>query len=330
MNRARGLQQLSVCLQGRLPANPAWDDVLALANETLVSGELYPVIVQQGTAAPAELQHFLAEVHRRTLLRNQGLTETLQEAACLLNEIGIEPILLKGCATWVQGDSVEAPPLRARLTADLDLLLPIDAFEKAITHFLAHGYRVLEDARRHTHHPVMVLGRKGDVGSLDLHSRPPGWRPALGLDLDEMSRRVTCGEAWVKALPPDLLILVLVTHDQVLDARFWRGGFDLRHLLDMREIVSQQSVNWERLETLASAAELKKELGAQLWAAHTIVGAAIPNDKLRRCGGWGRYQRHRLQFLWPQLNQLPSRLGLRRLLWRTLAARRFPTAPHLD
>lgn len=311
MNRGRALSQLSKLLKGEPVRNVAWQDVIALANERLITAELHSALGdERNEALPSDVAAFLLETERRTRRRNRALARTLERVAGALNEIGVEPILMKGAATWVCGDAVDLDPSRPRLTSDLDLIVPIADLPRAVERLCRAGYDVMED-NRNADHAVVVMGRLGDVGSLDLHLAPPAWRGRFDTSqLWSSSRILRCGDAVLRALPPHLLLLILTTHDQVHELRFWRGGFDLRHLLDIRILAANSAkIDWRELASLARRAGLEHALAAQLYAAREIAGAPIPGSAIAT--GWARwnYARHRMQFIYPGLNKRVRALG---------------------
>lgn len=314
MNRGRALRALSHCFKGSLNDAPDWREVLTLANERLITAEVFAALCAAGRPSlPEAVESFLGEIQRRTHARNKALFKALERVGGLLNEVGVEPILIKGCATWIRGDGFALD--RPRLTSDIDLLAPAESIEGSIDQLLKRGgYRIIED-QRHSEHAVVVLGRGHEAGAIDLHLRPPGWAGRLGVEsLFSASRPVRCGNAIVRAPPPHFLLLILTTHDQIHDKRLWRGGFDLRHLLDICQMTLSNAIDWEALASLARQGNLEQALGAQLWAARDIVGAQIPDTALTNPWGFWHYKRQRFQFNAPSINQTARRLRLNTVL----------------
>lgn len=311
MNRRRALIQVSRCITGGHCHDIAWRDVIALANERFITAELLTTLTPEARKKlPSVATEFLIEAEKRTRRRNRELVATLQGVAGLLNEVGVEPLLMKGAATWVKANAVDLDPPRPRLTSDLDLMLTAATLARGVERLSAAGYHVMED-NRGADHAVVVMGRTGDVGALDLHLAPPGWRGRLDASqIWPASRRVRCGDAIVRTLPPHLLIFILMTHDQVHELRFWRGGFDLRHLLDIRALASNsEPVDWRELASLARRAGLEHALAAQLWAARDIAGASVPDSAITTSWARWHYARQRLQFIYPPLNRWVRGLG---------------------
>ena len=81
--------------------------------------------------------------------------------------------------------------------------------------------------------------RPDDVGLIDLHQRPPG-PPGLA-EIDNLTAYCTpVSVDGLRAIRPlsAVQIFFLVLHDQLHDGDYWRGGFDLRHLVDIASLSS--------------------------------------------------------------------------------------------
>jgi hypothetical protein len=111
------LAALLACLAGEVPADIDWADLLAAANQALVTGVL---AARVGDRAPEEVQAFLGTIQERALERNARLKRQLEEAAASLDIAGIRPILLKGAAML----STATPGYGARILSDLDVMVP--------------------------------------------------------------------------------------------------------------------------------------------------------------------------------------------------------------
>ncbi|MBX9745772.1 MAG: nucleotidyltransferase family protein [Hyphomonadaceae bacterium] len=299
---------------------------MALANEALITPELCNTLAGHEDLQ-SDVVAFLRDVEARTRRRNDRLITAICHATQILNDQGIEPILMKGAALWASGGAL-AHPARARLTTDIDLLAQGSDFERSLTALSQAGYRVLEDNLTNCDHPVVVLGREGDVGAIDLHRRPPGRADALGVEaLIENATRVRCGSATALVPALHMQLFILIMHDQILDAGFWRGAFNLRHLIDIAEIVrGADSLSWEGLMELARRAGAHQAVCVQLLAAQDIAGAVIPMHVTARFSARLHYARQRLQFINPWLNTALKRIGLNDLVWRALSLRRFRTS----
>ncbi len=319
MNRGRALRQLAEIFRNAAPASPDWTAILALANAQLITPELLDQLEHVGArdSVPGELRAFMEDVRVRTQTRNARLADTLDDALAAFNAADIEPILLKGCGVWVG-----ATPARNRIVSDLDLLVRPGEMQAAVTSLVRIGFKVVEDRRGDSFHQSVVLERPSDVGQIDLHQHPPG--PAShppAIDVREDSHRVQFRGRAALLPSPEAQILIAVLHDQFQDGRFWRGGFDLRHLLDIAALAGAKAgVDWERLVGLCPTAIVGHAMLSQLWAAKRIVAARIPERAV--AWGWGKlnYQRQRAQFVWPALNAPFHRLGLNKNAWMRMSS----------
>jgi len=274
-NRSAALAALSAGLLGRpVPAHQAVD-AISLANQSLITPLWSRALKASGAfhALDPDLQAFLDDVCERNVERNQRLQDQLADAVAALNKAGIRPVLLKGSAVA----ALCAPEADDRILADLDLLVRPTEAGAALEALREAGFPVLAQYPGDAVHVVAELGRPTDVGPIDLHQRPPG-PPGMAEPSDLRERCVTViipngGEALVPC--PELQIYFLMLHDQFHDGDFWRGGFDMRHLVDIA-LLSRRGVDWDYLKSLCRTKLVWNALGAQLVAARRFAGAAIP------------------------------------------------------
>lgn len=302
MLRLKPLRTLSSLLDGAAPATVDWMSVLALANEALVTPQIYSAAMRTGTVSrlPNDVRIFLYDVWARNRERNRRLFEQLREAVAALNAVGVEPTLLKGVAHWA---SLGRPAEHDRMLTDIDLLVGEANVDAAMGALKAAGYGVQKFWEDPAKYVAADLGRPDCVGVIDLHRRPPGpeaeARAAMALK-DEFVQVSWDGvRAWAPS--PALQIFLLVLHDQFEDGGYWRGKFVLRHLMDIAALTRRPGgVDWGLLSRLANTRLVRNATDAQLLAAASICGAVVPGTAQRP---WVRlqYARLRAQFEWPHL-----------------------------
>jgi hypothetical protein len=305
VSRLKQLKTLASLLAGDLPAKIDWMSVMALANEALVTPQIYSVALQTGTVSymPSEVRIFLHEVWQRNRERNRRLFEQLREAVATLNAIGVEPVLLKGAAHWA---ALGRPAEHDRMLTDIDLLVGEALAPAAQRALEASGYvthKFWEDPGKYV---AADLGRPDGVGVVDLHRRPPGREAEARAAMALTDQFVPVSWDGVRARAPSaaLQIFLLVLHDQFEDGGYWRGKFVLRHLMDIADLTRQPGgVDWEVVERLANTRLVRNTTDAQLLAAASICGAVVPRTAQRP---WVRlqYARLRAQFEWPHLKPL--------------------------
>lgn len=298
MPNGHGLSQLTQLLRGEIPARPDWDRLMHLAGSELVVPQLLGRLEAVRERLPEEVLSYLAETRRRSILRNARLRETLSDALRALNAIGLEPVLLKGAALW----ATEAGP-GERLIRDIDLFVRPEDMQAAVDCLTQAGFAILADERETCVHDVVVLGRESDAGSIDLHQHAPALQSRSGVDdLFLHTRRVRLPDGHARVLTPEAQLFVMAIHDQIHDAKFWRGGYNLRHLLDIA-VISRSGVDWDGLERMCRSRTEHIALGALLHAARTIAQADVPARMLK---AWPRlhFYRQHAQFDWPWLTTI--------------------------
>jgi hypothetical protein len=199
----------------------------------------------------------------------------------ILGDAHIPHVLLKGCALRLARPRI--PYADARLTADVDVLVPPNSLERAWDRLHEAGFAVAtgdEEAFEAHHHLAPVIDGRGIM--VELHrSTSPRTRP------DDAWSRMTAGAANVAhagattLLPaPTELLWHAVTHAE----SHTPDGFRLRFFLDAAAIISaQESVDWNTIRNRLGTGELENPTLAVrfLGAAHWLAGSPRPPDWLR-------------------------------------------------
>jgi len=309
VNRGRALAVLSSGFHGRLSATTDWMELLEAANSALVTPSLYRALEAAGVAGeiPEDAAAFIAMIGLRNDERNLQLRALAFDAVEALNAVEVIPTYLKGMAVWASCDP--AADRYPRMMSDVDLLVRPEQAERGIEGLLARGFRLLKryDPNEHV---VAELFRDGDVGILDLHQRPPGPRDmAERVGHDGQTQAAWPGSARLPSATHQIYLTCL--HDMFHDGGFWRGGFDVRHLCDIADLVrGPGAVAWEAFEGLLQPRLVRNAVFSQLVAAHRIAGAPIPQDILRRVVPRLHHRRHRAQYLHPDFGFPLALLGI--------------------
>ncbi|NIJ16646.1 nucleotidyltransferase family protein [Sphingobium vermicomposti] len=299
MNRLDRLQGLLACLDGDLPQQDDWPGIIELANHSLCT----PMVASQLEAAgrfpalPPDLQRFLREVHVRNGERNRRLLLQLDEAATIMNAVGVEPILLKGTG-WLAAAKEEQ---RAdRLLTDLDLMVPPEGFHDVVDALVRAGYRP-ETAAVRPDVPLVLL-RPEDAGTIDLHSEYGGATTLRFRHADLTVGGTRCRlPGSVAHLPPPVgSMAILLLHDQLKGRDYLRGRIDLRHMLDMRSLAAGFGpAEWESLDRLFPPGYARGAARTQLLTAHKLLGLSVPDAMIRDIRAQLQYWRRMIQVRWP-------------------------------
>jgi hypothetical protein len=152
--------------------NPAfnWTPLLDQATEEHVLPGLRLQFAALGLESllPADIADLLTAAESLNAERNQHILAEAAYATTLLNQIGIQPVALKGLAYLLAG---VYPSPAARYLADIDLLIPAGQLPAAVAHLARHGYFENDSDRfvqfRH-HHPGI---RRAGLPHIELHHR---------------------------------------------------------------------------------------------------------------------------------------------------------------
>lgn len=214
---------------------PDGEDIVAVAR----SGKILTALAARlslepdlGRGLDGDLRRLLAVHLLSNRVRNRRLDEQLARVARILNDRGIEPMVLKGTAHRLSGiyrDDGE------RISADIDLLVPEDRLGLAYAALRKAGYDPVETIPESgLHAPALV--KSGEMTSVELHRwafpRQYGFRGSLWRWDDGEAIRRTVGDARVLVAPAETRFLRLLIHDRLYDDRQAYGILQLRALWD--------------------------------------------------------------------------------------------------
>jgi hypothetical protein len=271
---------------GDRPALPSrspqwnWDKLVQTAADETILSSMHDSLTGLGLTheVPADVANLFSTVKELNLERNQHILSGLRRISGLFNNVGIEPVVLKGAAYLLSGIY---PDLSTRFLADLDLLLPESDFPAAIKILKGQGYSC--DA-----HPVETI-----VG----HAYPPLWRPhAVEIDLHRSlgvrickpllpSAEVLC-ESVIQELDgvrlripsPEHLIVHHIMHSQIHDFYPERIQPSLRTMYDMVLLQRRfgSHIDWPAIETRFRRNGQYAALALYLRQVETTLGFPSP------------------------------------------------------
>jgi hypothetical protein len=297
MRRRRAIRTLGGLLCGQRPEHCPWDDVIAVANESLTTATLATRLIRQGHDLPEEVAIFLESVVARNDERNRRLKSQLTEAAEALNRAGIRPLLMKGTAILALPQGGDG----SRMISDLDIMVPPVDTSRSVDSLIEIGYEI--QSRPSDPSIPIVLSRPCDPGPIDLHCRARAQHAHHQFqDLATAATPVSLGAGTALLPSPTLQIMILVLHDQFQDGDYLRGLIDLRHLLDIKLLAnSPQTIDWPLLETLFSKRFERHALRTQLLTARNLLGLQVPAKFYGGVVPRLQYERRLVQADWPWL-----------------------------
>lgn len=267
-----------------------WTRLLRAAGTRLIAPALPVELARKGLwdLLPVPARDYLETVQDLNACRNTELLATVEDVTLVLNQAGIEPLLLKGIGCLV----TELYPHRgSRVLRDIDILVSPSQFEAAARALEGAGWfhpkPLPAEMPLQAHSQIAFTHRRG-LKLVELHQEllPVEQRHRLcASDLLQagVSRSLANG-ARVKVLPPLETVIVNVVHHQVMHRCSQTGIVDLRALYDLARLQRRHgsAIDWPTLETWFERRGWRPVLYAYLALGRELF--AMPLPEIRQPG----------------------------------------------
>jgi hypothetical protein len=253
-----------------------WRQIAQLAADYFLTPALWVSLSRKGLKAdlPEDARDFLQYVHGLNVERNKSIKAQVLQIASRLNQVGVEPILLKGAVHLF--DSAYGD-LGARMMRDVDILVSEDEIERVLEVLAELGYRPTGKAW----HPHMysVLCRPGETWSFDLH-RYLGYQRDIVAPGDVRREAVTLEADGLKLRAPSPTHQVFhnMHHAQLQNQCHVLGLLPLMQLYDFAALCRHHTgaVDWTWLRAIARTHGLDSPLRAYVHSAVELFGLPRP------------------------------------------------------
>lgn len=265
-----------------------WLAIFRLSTAHLVAPTLYATLAASGALdqTPQDIREALAALHHLNAARNRRLRVVLRDTAYILNQAGIEPLLLKGANALLPG---QYPHAFARMLGDLDLgVAETEAIPAAET-LLAAGFYYAPnididpaDYSTNHHHLVPLFHPAGD-GYVELHrellsDRVP--KAVLSLPMVRASAQQLDWEGVRVGIPTlEHRLLHNALHHLLADQAFCSGRLSLRQLLEfaqLRALPHAAALDWLGLFQHLDATGVGDVVRSYLLLAQRLFGQPLP------------------------------------------------------
>ena len=262
--------------RGGVVPRTSWKELFQAARVHVVVPSL-SWCLRDEKSVPPEFRSYLDAVTRLNAKRNDRLYRQLEQVAGALNDIDIEPTLLKGAAHLI-GELY--PSSAARLMGDLDILVPQERGRDAFAAMEAIGF-ALDVSVSDTHHHLPAMRHSETNIVIELHTRllharsepilPASW-------VHEQARSVALGGSRVKVPPPTIMIAHNVVHDQLNHERYAWKQVELRQLLDLAMLRAryEREIDWGELDRRFNDAGMGRVLATYLHYGEVLFGQSMP------------------------------------------------------
>jgi hypothetical protein len=290
-----------------------WTKYLALADGHLVSCQLGAALESDDLTCdmPDLVRRYLTAKFVLNVAQSEQICIQINELAAALNEIGTEPIFMKGAAYSVAG---LYPRPGARVMGDIDVVVPKEAFVNCTARLLDLGYSIgATGSALLTGQEFVAFVHPARPVWVDLHVAPLVDRYESLLSAPELTsqsklHRFTDG-ARARVPCPTHDVLISITHAQLHDRSHLLGILPLRSMLDLEILLNKyaEQIDWpsliNRFTTLGSSRALM---------AHLRVYESIFQDRVTDQINLGCYS---------QLDLRRGQFFIGRPLWQKWSAR---------
>ena len=268
---------------GLLGTRPRWRRRLAWASLIDIGTQQYvtPALawcLRDKSFVPADVRGYFKAVLLLNEQHNEKLLNGLARVAATLNQIDIEPVLLKGAAHLVER---VYPAPGVRLVGDLDVLISEDRVTKAAEALQKIGFAIGGPTipQNHHHWPVLIdpeTGAKVELHMSAVHRRSEHIIPVA--EFHKNTRAVAFRGTRVRLPDATRSVAHSIIHDALDHEGYLRKTVELRQLLDLAMIRTkhESAIDWAELDRCFDAAGVGHVLAASLRFAERFFGLPVP------------------------------------------------------
>jgi len=248
-----------------------WDATVDIAAREEVLSNLHAKF-----SCPPEISDFLAGIHQLNAERNRQLLDEVESLAVLLNQAGIEPVLLKGAAYLVTG--VYSDPAD-RMLQDIDFLVSPAQSRQAFEIIQGAGYEPYvpnPTALVLHHHPALTRVHRVPV---EIHYSLGQGASNTILRADEIVDRSTqhrLGRAAVRIPSAEHLMTHAIVHSQIQHGSYSRIWPSLRAMLDLVLLGRRFPFAWDAVRNRFCAHQKTALLNLHLMQIEESLGVSAP------------------------------------------------------
>lgn len=263
-------------LGGKRPSRTdiAWELIIEVASFHYVAPALAWCLRDE--TMPADVVEYFSSVAALNRQRNERMLAGVARVAALLNRIGIEPILLKGCAMLAAG---VYPDPSLRLMGDADVLIPREQAAEAISVLTRAGFatKTSDVIVPPGHHHLQPLHDPETGLGVELHTDVLSTEPdaviATGWFCID-ARPLTFHGYRVRIPAPTANAGHCIFHSQIFHSLHAQKKLQLRHLLDLALLRARHegAIDWPMLDRRFAAAGFGEALATYLHFGEVFFG----------------------------------------------------------
>jgi hypothetical protein len=261
-----------------------WDLLVALASEHMVTPALAGPVARLATA-PVQASQYFSAIHDLNARRNEVVLDSLVRILSGLHEVGIEPVLLKGAASLIDG--LYGHPAE-RIVGDIDLLVPPAQIDAAASRLHALDYREPEPDVpprrswiRHFSEHIPRLTHTETGVAVEIHRvlvKPPLESMLPAAAVLARARLVSWNDGEVYLPCPTDRVIHHIVHDQLKHQNFAKRRTELRQLRELACLTTRyaDAIDWPEVERRFDRAGQGHVLRNRIAICAALMRVAIP------------------------------------------------------
>jgi len=256
-----------------------WQTAVSVAATHAFLQSIHPCLEEHDLRrlAPADALEALREFHVQTIARRQEAAGQIERISVALNEIGIEPLWLKGAALVIADSRWSA----RRWMSDLDFHVSPDRLENAVGALRRMGYH--EDPRQPhaSEHHIRPLFHRDESLSVEVHFALAASKVAAMLPLERVLRRGRRirwrgAEVLIPALSDQAVHIASQARPSA--ARFLHGRLPPRRICEFAQLAADLGVESAVRELRSACAEANQPEFAEEFLALAAELFGLPGD----------------------------------------------------
>ena len=292
LSPVKGAEQIEALRQLIVKGQIVWPDLVYRANLQLCTPLWYVQLQRDGLLQllPQDLQEYLQQLHQANVERNAEMRHGLEELLQAFAREDIDPLLLKGAATFcddLYGDS------GARVMGDLDILVEPHQVEQARQILLKLGYQKIPDpgmdfdglATDERRHQLPRHFKPGTPVVIEIHfkiSYGQSGRVLPVVTARENVLEIGLAGASATLFNPTWRLLHNTVHALLPHCEFIRGDISLLQLAEFVQLAKRygQQIDWDEWLALAQAHKLTTEFSVYQQLARELMFLHSTNTEL--------------------------------------------------
>lgn len=261
-----------------------WPLIVTISSRQMVTPALFSSFKAHGLEGvlDPEIRNYLSIIHQLNLERNETILKEVYQLVSRLNEIGVQPTLIKGAAHLASGLYKDPG---ARIMSDIDILVPESLLMTCVEKLKSIGYdskKPFDGELRSHHFPRLFHPNRG--AGVEVHRWPTHKNEIKAKDVLQESSLWDVNGKQFRIPSREHSVMIDILHAHTGSYRFFPGQVNLRASMDYALLTQapNENVVWERIFSVLYAVKGKESMEAFMDTTHWLIATPLPFSS-RKC-----------------------------------------------